>query len=94
MMKSLSVIAFALTMTALPALARTTNPKLSIPSAQNSGAGIPGLSGTEDGRAVQPGPGATARRYSFAIRDQDAAGIRGLPGAEAGSAVKPPSQLS
>jgi len=92
-----SAIVVALTMTTLPALARTSNTNVPIPSAQNSGVGIPGFAGSEDGPAVQSGivgSGATAGRYNLSIREQDAADIPGLPGTEDGPSVKPPSRLS
>jgi hypothetical protein len=88
----MSAIMFALTATVLPAMARTSAPAISIPSAQNSGAGIPGLPGEEDGRAVQPGaaPGSSAamKPYNLAVREQDASNIPGLPGTEAGPSMK------
>ena len=52
--KMMSAIMIALAMTALPAMARPSAHDISIPSAQNSGGGIPGLPGDEDGAAVQP----------------------------------------
>jgi len=92
-----SAIVVALSMTTLPALARTSNANITIPSAQNSGAGIPGFAGSEDGPAVQPGTvgsGAMVRQYNLAIREQDAAEIPGLPGTEDGASVKLPLHSS
>jgi hypothetical protein len=93
--KIMSAIMFALTMTTLPAMARTSTSNVLIPSAQDSGAGIAGLPGDEDGPAVQPGvtvgSGATMRPSSLGVREQDAADIPGLPGTEAGPSMKPPS---
>lgn len=93
--KTMSAIMLALTITALPAMARTSAPNVSIPSAQNSGTGIAGLPGDEDGPAALPGaaPGSSAamRPFSLSIREQDTADIKGLPGTEDGSSMKPPS---
>jgi hypothetical protein len=92
-----SGIVVALTITALPALARTSNANVTIPSAQNSGVGIPGFAGSEAGPIVQPGTvgsGATVRQYNLSIREQDAADIPGLRGTEAGPSVNAPSHLS
>jgi hypothetical protein len=89
-MKISSAIVFALAMTAAPALANVT-----VPSAQNSGVGIPSFAGTEAGPAVQPGTvGLAAGPYNLSVREQDASHIPGLPGAEAGASVKPASRLS
>ena len=93
--KTMSAIMFALTITAVPAMARTSAASVSIPSAQNSGTGIAGLPGDEDGPAVMPGisahPSAAQRPFSLSVREQDAADIRGLPGTESGPTMQPPS---
>jgi hypothetical protein len=95
MTKITSMMLLALTMTALPAAARTTSEaNISTPSAQNSGAGIPGLPGAEDGSAVRPGTNgssATTNQHNLSIREQDTANIPGLPGTEDGPSVKPPA---
>jgi hypothetical protein len=95
--KMMSAIMLALAMTALPAMARMSKPDISFPSARNSGAGIPGLPGDEDGVAVQPGAGlrssATMTPSHLSVSEQDAANIPSLPGTEAGPALKAPSQL-
>ena len=91
MVKMMSAIIFALTMTSLPAMARTSARDVSIPSAQNSGAGIPGLPGDEDGAAVEPesalGSSLAMRPHNGAVREQDAADI---PGTESGPSAKTP----
>jgi len=97
--KMMSAIMFALTMSALPAMAHTSAHDVSIPSVQNSGAGIPGLPGDEDGAAVQPesvlGSGAALRPHNATVRELDAASIPGLPGTESGPSVKtPPASAS
>jgi len=91
MKKIVSATMFALTIAALPALARTNSLNITDPSAQNSGAGIPGLPGTEDGPAVQPatvGASAATSQEDLTVREQDAVSIPGLPGSEDGPAVK------
>jgi hypothetical protein len=96
-MKIMSAIVFALAITAVPALARTSSLSIAIPSARSSGAGIHGFAGTEDGPAVQPGTvgsAAAASTYTLSVSEQDAANIPALPGTEAGPSVKPPSHLS
>lgn len=95
MMKMMSAVIFALTMTAPPAMARTSAHDVSIPSAQNSGAGIPGLPGDEDGAAIKPesalGTSTATRPQDASVREQDAADIPGLPGTESGMSVKSPN---
>jgi len=96
MSKIIGTILLALAM-AGPALARTSNANIMIPSAGNSGAGIPGLAGTEDGCAVQPGTvgsAAAAGQYNLSVREQDDANLPALPGTEAGPSVKARSHLS
>jgi hypothetical protein len=79
---------------ALPASAQTANPgsapEITVPSAQNSGAGIPGKPGTESGRAPNSA-GTGSNAANEAVREQDAAKIPGLPGNKSGPAVQPPS---
>jgi hypothetical protein len=93
MMKIASAVLVAVAITALPAAARTTSEaNIPIPSAQNSGAGILGLPGTEDGSAVRPGTtgfGPTTNQHGVFIREQDAANVPGLPGTEDGPSLKP-----
>src|ERR1700751_894923 len=90
--KMMSAIMFALTMTALPTMTRASTHDISIPSAQNSGAGIPSLPGDEDGAAVQPGLavgfGAARPPHNSSVRERDAANIPGLPGTESGPSVR------
>ena len=76
---------------AQPVLAEPTLP---VPSAQNSGAGIPGYAGDESGPAVHPGTvGTVATHRVHALgRLQDAAKIPGLAGTESGRAEKPSSR--
>jgi hypothetical protein len=92
----LSAAAFALAMSATAAVAtpQTIDPQVSVPSAQNSAAGIPGLPGDKDGPAVRPGvtvaSAAATKPMNLAVREQDAAKIRGLPGSESGPAMPAP----
>nr|WP_246821008.1 hypothetical protein [Bradyrhizobium iriomotense] len=52
----ISAVAFALTVLPSSVLAQTTKPDVSTaPSAQSSGAGIPGQPGNKSGPAVKPG---------------------------------------
>jgi hypothetical protein len=75
----------------LPASAQTSPgsaPQVTVPSGQNSGAGNPGMRGTESGPAPN-GTGSNATNE--AVRGQDAAKIPGLPGSKSGPPVHPPS---
>jgi hypothetical protein len=72
--------------------------QVTIPSGQNSGAGIPGQPGNKSGRAARS-PSATTgagtdsnRSQNEGIREQDAAKIPGLPGSKSGPAAKNPAQ--
>jgi hypothetical protein len=80
-------------MMAVPVSAQTQNQggsaPVSAPSAQNSGAGIPGQPGNKSGPAARSsGPAATNEDNRFA-QQQDAAKIPGKPGGKSGPAVKP-----
>jgi hypothetical protein len=87
----------ALVAATLPASAQTIDPgsagRVTVPSAQNSGAGIPGMRDTESGPAARStDTGSNARKENNeAIREQDAAKIPGLPGNKSGPAVHPGS---
>jgi hypothetical protein len=77
--------AVALTMSALTASAEPTAPQASVPSAQNSGAGIAGFPGNKNGPATQPGTfGMGAATYNLAVAAQDSANVQGLPGGKSG----------
>ena len=94
-MLTLRLLACAAVVTAaLPAWAQSANPgsapQITVPSAQNSGAGIPGKPGTESGRAPNSA-GTGSNATNDAVREQDAAKIPGLPGSKSGPAVQPPS---
>jgi hypothetical protein len=95
MMRIVSAAVLALSMIAVPTLARMSSSNLSIPSAQNSGVGIHGFAGTEAGSAVRPGivGSAAARRNDMPVREQDASNIPGRRGTEAGPSVNAPSHL-
>lgn len=86
--------ACAAVVAATSASAQTTNPssapQVTVPSGQNSGAGIPGKPDTESGPAPKSlGTGSTATNQT--VREQDAAKVPGLPGSKSGPAVHPPS---
>jgi hypothetical protein len=68
--------------------------QVTVPSAQNSGAGIPGQPGAESGPTANPSGGTTGSgesRHNEDVREQDSAKIPGLPGNKSGPAVKPPT---
>ena len=79
---------------ASPALAQNNvDPRTSIPSAQNSGAGIPGQPGGKNGPAINPqGQSAGSQQANPTTRLQDASKIPGAPGGKSGPAVMPPSR--
>ena len=78
---------------ALPALAQSPNTtgQTSVPSAQNSGAGIPGQPGSKSGPAARP---QGTDNGNTAVRQQDSAGIPGKPGSKSGPSAKPNSSGS
>jgi len=88
----------------LAASAQTVAPggtgQVTVPSAQNSGAGIPGQPGNKSGPAVKP-PSATTgtgmssgAQQNDGVRDQDSAKIPGQAGSESGPAAKQPSDTT
>ena len=84
---------------ALPALAQSPNTtgQTSVPSAQNSGAGIPGQPGSKSGPAARPSGEMAAQgtdNGNAAVRQQDSAGIPGKPGSKSGPSAKPNSSGS
>jgi hypothetical protein len=89
----------------LPALAQSPSPsgsastpgQVTVPSGQNSGAGIAGQPGNKNGPA-QSSPGTTGAGASSgqtpsnnSVREQDSAKIPGLPGNKSGPPAKAPS---
>lgn len=91
-------IAFALSM--LPAAAQNSPGQagqVTVPSGQNSGAGIPGLPGSKSGPAVKSPSDTTGsaanpgERSNEAVRQQDPAKIPGQPGSKSGPAAAPSS---
>ena len=97
-MLRLTAAALALVAIASPAMSQTGAPagagQVTVPSAQNSGAGIPGQPGNKNGPAARPpsatsGAGATSspsESDNEAARAQDAAKIPGQPGNKSGPA--------
>jgi hypothetical protein len=85
--------AAVLAMLASPALAQApASSAVKTPSAQNSGAGIPGQPGSKNGPSVNPGKDqtATSQQTNPTTSLQDTAKIPGKPGGKSGSAVMPP----
>src|SRR4051794_8390833 len=99
MKRILQLTTLALLATAPAALAQTTNPDVSgAPSAQNSGAGIPGLPGSKSGPAVRPrdaaGSAASASQQNTTVQQQDASKIQGLPGNKNGPPARSGTQAA
>jgi hypothetical protein len=90
--------AVALTLAVLPqsVSAQTTNPDASAaPSAQSSGAGIPGQRGNKSGPAAKPGTvgsSSTTTQENPTVRLQDPSNTKGLPGNKSGPPAKQPSR--
>jgi hypothetical protein len=88
----------ALAIVTLPASAQTTAPpgggQVTVPSGQNSGAGIPGKPGSKSGPAAKSSSettGSDMSDHNRAVRQQDSSKIPGQPGNKSGPAVRPPS---
>jgi hypothetical protein len=101
-MLRLAAAVLALSAIASPALsqngASSGAGQVTVPSGQNSGAGIPGQPGNKNGPAAQRpsgtmGAGAPSQQAPSgdAVRQQDPAKIQGLPGNKSGPAAHPPS---
>ncbi|MFL6820598.1 MAG: hypothetical protein ACJ8EF_21925 [Bradyrhizobium sp.] len=87
-----SALAVALTTLALPAFAQTDKPNVSVPSANNSGAGISGYPGNKNGPAPNKGTvGSATNPENPSASNQDAANVKGLPGNKSGPPAKKPS---
>lgn len=91
--------ASTLTLTVLsPAASGQTNkPDVSsAPSAQNSGAGIPGQPGNKNGPAVKPGEtvgsSSATDQHNPTVQAQDPSNVKGLPGNKSGPPAKQPSR--
>jgi hypothetical protein len=82
--------AVALALVTLPASAQNTAPpgggQVTVPSGQNSGAGIPGKPGSKSGPAAKSSPETTGSDHNRAVRQQDSSKIPGQPGNKSGSA--------
>jgi len=93
-MKLLHAAAGMLAMVALPALAETNNSsQVTGPSAQSSGVGVPGQTGSKSGPAVRPPRGSSGATASTdqtnpSTRLQDPSKIEGKPGNKSGSPPK------
>ena len=94
-MKQIVILA-ALALAAFPpaALSQTARPDVSnAPSAQNSGAGIPGLPGNKSGPAVKPGTvgsNSTPNQQNPTVRQQDPSNIKGQPANKSGPPARHP----
>jgi hypothetical protein len=94
-MKQIVIVA-ALAVAGFPpaALSQTAQPDVSTaPSAQNSGAGIPGMPGNKSGPAVKPGTvgsNSTLNQENPTVRQQDPSNIKGLPGNKSGPPARQP----
>jgi hypothetical protein len=87
-----SVVAVMLA-TSVVAASAQNKPDVSVPSSQNSGAGIQGAPGNKNGPAAQKGTvgsAATKSESDQTVKDQDAANVKGLPGNKSGPAPKKP----
>ncbi len=98
MLRLAAAAVLALATMAPPAMSQTDAPsgagRVTVPSAQNSGAGIPGQPGNKNGPAAKSGSattGAGATTGNESVREQDPAKIPGQPGNKGGPAVKSPS---
>ena len=93
---SILTTALALAIVVPAALAQTTIPDVSTsPSAKNSGAGIPSVSGTQGGTAIKSdtvGESSTSNQENPTVRQQDPVNIPGLPGNKSGPPVRQPSR--
>jgi hypothetical protein len=90
--------AIALAIVTLPASAQTTarpgGGDVTVPSGQNSGAGIPGHPGSKSGPAAKSQSETTGTdmdQHNRTIREQDSSKIPGQPGNKSGPAVRPPA---
>ena len=101
-MLRLAAAALALAAIVSPALSQTGGSsgagQVTVPSGQNSGAGIPGQPGDKNGPPAQTpsattgaAAGSSQTPSNEGVREQDPAKIPGQPGNKSGPAVKPPS---
>jgi hypothetical protein len=93
----ITAMALSLTVWSPAASAQTSKPDVSsAPSAQNSGAGIPGQPGNKNGPAVKSGEtigtSSTADQHNPTVQSQDASKVKGLPGNKSGPPAKQPSR--
>lgn len=94
MIRIVSTAAVVLAISAMPALAQTTKPDVSqAPSAKNSGAGIPGMTGNKSGPATKSETvGSGGEQHNPTVKQQDPSNIQGLPGNKSGPPARPPSK--
>jgi hypothetical protein len=91
--------AIVLAIVTLPASAQTTAPpgggQVTVPSGQNSGAGIPGKPGSKSGPAAKSPSettGSDMSDHNRAVRQQDSSKIPGQPGNKSGRSVRQPAE--
>lgn len=94
----ITAITLALMVLSPAASAQTNKPDVSsAPSAQNSGAGIPGQPGNKSGPAVKPGEtvgssSTTTDQHNPTVQSQDPSNVKGLPGNKSGPPAKQPAR--
>ncbi len=102
MTRLFSTVMAALAFATMPVWAQTTTPsnpaQVTVPSGQNSGAGIAAKPGTKAGPAVQPPSSGTStpdakmnEQQNQTTRQQDTAKIPGAPGNKSGPATTAPA---
>ena len=90
-----TAIAFAVLLTAVPALAADTSTNNKPASSTSSGPGVKGAPGNKNGPAAQPNSMDKAGSSSGTADtqpSQDAKGVKGAPGNKSGPAEKPPPE--
>lgn len=87
-------VGLTLAMSVAPALAQnSTKPDVSVPSSQNSGAGISGYPGNKNGppaKSGTAGSSSSTSQQNTTVRNQDPSKIHGLPGNKSGPPAKQP----
>ncbi len=98
-MLKIMLIPAAVAIATLPVvtLAQTTTPSPNLengkvmPTAPNSGAGIPGQPGNKNGPPAKSGTTGAANSATTPLSKEDAAKVPGKPGGKSGPPVMPPS---
>jgi len=77
---------------AVPAVFAQSTKSDALPSANSSGAGIPGKPGGKSGASVKSGTvgsGAVTTQENPTVRQQDSSNVQGMPGNKSGPPAKP-----